>query len=131
MKKYFIPALMALLLSFPLFNLHAVDEGDNIPIEITIRPTRDTDNRPTNRVPALIPIEAYYDGNMSSIVISFTRDLGDVEVAVTNMGAGEFVETSVNAAHAPAVIPVSGANGLYTIDFVLSTGASYFGSFEK
>lgn len=122
---------MAVLLSFSLFNLHAIEKGDNIPIKVTIRPTEENDATRRNRAPALIPIEAYYDGNMSSIVISFTRNLGDVDVLVTNMGAGEFIETTINAAHAPAVIPVSGADGLYTIDFILPTGASYFGSFEK
>lgn len=121
---------MAVLLSFSFLNLHAVKDGDNVPIKVTMA-TKETERNPRNRVPALIPIEAYYDGNMSSIVISFTRNLGDVDVLVTNMGAGEFIETTINAAHAPAVIPVSGADGLYTIDFILSTGASYFGSFEK
>lgn len=76
---YVLPMVIAV--SICSVNSFAQSQRTEIPIYVN-------KNNPTTmhhpKSPALIPIEAYYESNMSVIMLSFKRDLGVVEVEVFN-----------------------------------------------
>ena len=80
--------------------------------------------------PASIPIEAYYEPNMSAIVLSFKRDLGAVEVEVFNQSTGEYLEGNIKANVGVSVLKISGNAGFYQIKFTLTDSSEYVGEFE-
>lgn len=126
MKKSLFAVLTAAFLFCSFVSLYAGDRDK----PITIRPAKEHKVNKSNRAPALVPIEAYYDSFTSSVFISFTKNIGDADVVVFNSNNGEIVETTVNAYYAPDVISVSGAEGHYTLYITLSSGAEYCGEFE-
>ncbi|MCM1502221.1 MAG: DUF3244 domain-containing protein [Bacteroidales bacterium] len=83
-----------------------------------------------HRAPEKIPIVAYYDSFLNGIAITFTRDLGNIEVNVTNHTTGEYLEGTMNAAAGVTMLPISGDEGYYTLTFTLSGGKVYEGKFE-
>lgn len=130
MKKPLFAVLTTAFLFCSFVSMYAGDDGNDDDKRIVINPVKDQTAHKHNRVPALVPIEAYYDSFMSSVFISFTKNIGDADVVVFNSNNGETVETTVNAYYAPAVISVSGAEGHYTLYITLSSGAEYCGEFE-
>ncbi len=109
---------------FSIQRLYASSEND----VIIIRPGNEVETPRPGRT--TIPLEAYYDSFSATIVISFISDIGNVEISVSNMNTGEYLNDSINAFLAPAFVPVSGDEGVYSITFVLSTGEAYYGEFE-
>lgn len=131
MKKSLFAVLTTAFLFCSFVSMYAGDDGNDDDKRIVINPVKggNKDSK-RQRVPALVPIEAYYDSFTSSVFISFMKNIGDADVVVFNSNNGETVETTVNAYYAPAVISVSGAEGHYTLYITLSSGAEYWGEFE-
>ena len=126
MKKIKNILMSALLSLFSLQGLYA-EEGAKV---VVIKPACLAETTTPNRAPVRVPITAYYDSFTSSIIVSFIYDIGDVDVNVTNTSTGDFLEGTINAYGAPAIISISSATGYYNIHFVLSSGAEYYGEFE-
>ena len=126
MKKITILIVSMLLSLFLLPSLRAEDDNK----VIVIKPASSTETICPNRAPAYIPISAFYDRFMGTIVVSFSRNIGLIETTITNMNTGETVEGEIDAYEAPIFIPISNTNGVYYINFILSSGTRYIGSFE-
>ncbi len=126
MKRFF------LILISVAFALNAVaDANTERKIDVKIGP-KDSHGKieHSHRAPAKIPIEAYYDSFLNGLAITFTRDLGNIEVNVTNHTTGEYLEGTMDAAAGVTMLPISGDEGYYTITFTLSNGKVYEGEFE-
>lgn len=82
------------------------------------------------RSPALIPISAYYDSSLSSVLLSFRSNLGEIEVEVLNSSTGGYSSTFVDTQFLYSVIPITLGSGHYIITFTLSSGQQYQGEFN-
>lgn len=122
---YVLPMVIAV--SICSVNSFAQSQKTEIPIIVN-------KNNPTTmhhpKSPALIPIEAYYESNMSVIMLSFKRDLGVVEVEVFNQSTGEYLEGNIKANVGVSVLKISGNAGFYQIKFTLTDSSEYVGAFE-
>ena len=124
MKKLFI-FLIALLLPFFALEMSADEEKAIITIPIELGPEKNL-----TRSQGEEQIISYYNGMMTSIVTTFSLDLGEVTLTVTNCSTGEVwydVYDSVNESQ--AIMPISGADGLYEIAYITESGDIYEGTF--
>ena len=83
----------------------------------------------THRAPAFIPIQAYYDGFLTSVCVQFLQNIGDVDVTITNLSTGDYVNYDVDSSTGGTMLPISGEVGTYRIVLLLSSGAGYEGEF--
>lgn len=95
------------------------------PTEIPIHQGENVNGGP--RMPAMVPIRACVFGD--TIYLSFSADLGDVDVELSKESEGVVLQTSVDSSNLYATLPFSGDAGEYTITFSLTNGAVYEGSF--
>lgn len=84
----------------------------------------------THRAPIFIPIQAYYDVFFTSVCVQFLQNIGDVDVTITNLCTGDYVEYDVDSSIGWTMLPISGEAGTYRIVLLLSSGAGYEGQFE-
>lgn len=84
----------------------------------------------THRAPAFIPIRAYYAGSFTSVCVQFLQNIGDVDVTITNLSTGDYVDYDVDSSTGGTLLPISGEVGSYRIVFLLASGAGYEGEFE-
>ena len=82
------------------------------------------------RSPALIPIVAYYDSSVSSVLLSFKSNLGVIEVEVLNSTTGGYSSIFVDTQFLYSVIPITLGSGHYIIIFTLPSGQQYQGEFD-
>lgn len=83
----------------------------------------------THRAPAYIPIQAYYDGLFASIYVQFLQNIGDVDVTITNLSTGDYVNYDIDTSIGGTLLPISGEMGIYRIVFHLASGTEYEGQF--
>ncbi len=100
-------------------------EAGDPPQEVIIR------NKPPHagqvpRTPAVVPISAMVNG--STLYVTFTGDLGDVDYELVNLDTAEIVSDQVEGTGL-VLIPFSGDPGSYTITFTLSNGVQFYGEF--
>lgn len=117
--------LMVCIVSFSLSAALSPEGGT-----IIIQPGNQSSTTIPNRTPALIPISAYLDGFTSTVFVSFSDDLGDVDTEITNLYTGETQCEVVDAYYSTVAIPITGEAGLYSIVFTLSSGSEFIGEFE-
>ena len=79
------------------------------------------------RSSASIPIRGMLLGG--TIYLSFSSNLGEVEVSVSEAAEGLIMSTVVDSSTLSAILPFSGSPGEYSITFSLSSGDEYDGSF--
>ena len=82
-----------------------------------------------HRAPAQIPISCFLEDN-ASLMVFFLADLGSVSVEIENQTTGEYNQTTMNALAGPALFPISGTSGHWTITFTLTSGVRYCGEFD-
>lgn len=123
---------LALLLSFVLTICMGTDMSfaQSRDVNIPIREQNGSQNTGKPKSPAFVPIEAYYISNMSSVAITFMRDLGPAEFEIRNLSTGEYLEGSVQAGIGTSMLGISGTSGYYMVRFILSNGTEYVGEFE-
>lgn len=126
MKKLILSVFVSALAVFPLFSLSASQEGKEE--EIVILPSNSFDTERPNRTS--VPIEAYYNSALCSIFVFFSENLGPVKTTITNLSSGDIIEDTINAYSTPALLFISGAEGLYLIRFSLNNGDEYYGELE-
>ena len=79
------------------------------------------------RGPVEVPIQGVVFGG--SIFLSFSSNLGQVEVSVSEAAEGLIMSTVVDSSTLSAILPFSGGPGEYSITFSLPSGNEYDGSF--
>lgn len=109
--------------SFPLI------ADDNTTTRIPLKQTEPKDNseqRP--RTPDfIIPIEAYYQGGV--IYLQFSKDIGCMDVNVTNITTGEQWQDIACSDSSVETIIISSLQGNYQITLETETGTTYSGEF--
>ena len=125
MIKTLFNIMVATVVAFSFQSINAIPDGD---VVIIIVPGSNLGTTTPNR--STVPIEATYSSSLSSIIFSFNTDIGNVEVVVSNSCDGETFRGIFNAYEAPACIPLSCHEGLYTVSFYLSNGELYYGEFD-
>lgn len=81
------------------------------------------------RSPAVVPISAIYESMLSTVFLTFTSNLGEIEVEVMNTTNGYYDSGSIQTP-LYAIIPISGGPGHYIILFTLPSGQQYKGEFD-
>lgn len=84
----------------------------------------------THRTPIDIPVMVYYDSIVTSINVQFLRDIGNVEIIITNMSNGSFRKYDVESNARIILLPITGDAGVYRVEFLLVSGLGYEGEFE-
>ena len=119
--------MVALLMVAPFAKTRP--DGDD-PIEIIIGEGGSNDDGRDHRSSDLIPIEASYYPSLSSLLLSFTDDLGSVAFKIENLTTGVVVQTVINAVQGDQFFPITGGAGEYELTFTLHDGYIYTGTFE-
>ena len=135
MSKKFLLILIVGIGLMPSFTFPAssfaregiVSDGDTT-IIINPFPEIDPGGRPRSTV--VVPISASYISMMTSVVLSFTSNLGEIEVEVLNTITGYYDSGFIVTWPLSAIIPISGGPGHYIITFILPSGQQYQGEFE-
>lgn len=103
------------------------DEGDRQFIPIAILDST-TVNGQTHRAPAFIPVQAYYDGFLTSVCVQFLQDIGAVYVSIANLSTGDYSENEIDSSIGGALLPISGEVGIYRIVLLRGNGTTKFGA---
>lgn len=82
------------------------------------------------RTPVVVPISASYNSFFGSVSLSFSSNLGEIEVEVLNTISGYYDFGYIQTWPLSAIIPISGGPGHYIITFTLPSGQQYQGEFE-
>ena len=82
------------------------------------------------RLPVQIPISASYEAMLSMVFLTFSHNLGEIEVEVLNTISGYYDSGVIDTQYLFAVIPISGGPGHYIILFTLPSGQQYQGEFD-
>lgn len=120
--KRFIAFLLCLL----ALSQTASFSSSQTPTEIPIVDINDPSNNP--RGLNEIPISAYYLAG--TIILSFSDNLGQVDITIEEAADGVIIQTCVNSAVPSAIIPINYGSGDFTITLIASTGAEYIGRFS-
>lgn len=103
----------------------SMDDNQDIPI----RPVKD--DNPVQRPHSLdvLPLRAYYDSMSSSIVVVFSKNIGDVEIEVYNYSTGNIQNVMVASDSGSVVIQDVYDEGYYQIRFTVDSDLRYLGVF--
>ena len=82
------------------------------------------------RSPAVIPIFASYESLLSSVLLTFTSNLGEIEVEVMNTTTGDYISEMIDTQFLSATVPITMGPGHYLILFTLPSGRQYKGEFD-
>lgn len=99
------------------------DDDDVIVIDVTHNTTETGPQR------SIIPIYAAFCPSLSLVEIEFLINIGDVTICLTNLTSGSMASTVVDSSYGSCILPVTGGDGLYYLEFLLSDGNRYFGYF--
>ncbi len=82
------------------------------------------------RSPALVPISASYEAMLSTLFLTFTSNLGEIEVEVLNTTSGGYDSGTVDTQFLYATVPITMGPGHYLILFTLPSGQRYKGELD-
>ena len=97
-------------------------------IVIWPNPEIDPGGRPRSEV--FVPISASYDSMLSSVILYFTSNLGEIEVEVLNTTTGGYDAGTIDSQLLYATVPITMGPGHYLIIFTLPSGRQYKGEFD-
>lgn len=62
--------------------------------------------------------------------MTFSQNLGVLDITITNLTDGTYADYEVDSSLGSAILPISGNEGFYTLDIMLTSGEQYVGQFE-
>lgn len=82
---------------------------------------------PIYRAPAIIPVQGYYFSFLNTLYLSFTRDLGMVNVNIENDMTGELISEVIPSDSGAQAIPLGSSSngGIFTITLSSPNGQQY------
>ena len=83
------------------------------------------------RMPAFIPISASYEAVLSTVFLTFTSNLGEIEVEVMNTTSGGYDSGTIDSQFLSATFPITMGPGHYLILFTLPSGQRYKGELDN
>jgi len=123
LTKFLLFASLTCSLLSPNYSGH---KSSQTPTQVEIREQQNTGQGP--RTPVTIPLSACVISN--TIYLTFSADLGDIDIVLEEASEGVILQTSVASSSLSAIIPFSGAPGEYYITFTLPSGSVYEGRFD-
>ena len=78
---------------------------------------------------AIVPFEANYNAEFTSVLVRFIKDVGEVGISIQNLSSGEYNDYTINSKIGSIVLPISGDSGDYVITFTLQNGKQFLGKF--
>ncbi len=115
-----------MLLLCPLFFPKVLGEDNT---KIVILKNDGITTKPIHRLPSKVPMECFYYSSSNSVLITFSSQIGDVDVDIYNMSTGEQVGMTILSQNI-SFVPCPGIEGYCIITFRLSNGNTYYGEFE-
>lgn len=87
---------------------------------------------PIYRSPAIIPVQGYYSSYLNTLYLSFTYDLGMVNVNIENEMTGESMFEVIPTDSGAQAIPLgfSSNGGVFTITLSIPNGLQYIAVLE-
>ena len=82
------------------------------------------------RSPAVVPISASYEPLLSSVLLTFTSNLGEIEIEVMNTTTGGYDSGMIDTQFLYATVPLTLGPGHYLILFTLPSGRQYKGELD-
>ena len=126
-KSLLFVLVFAIATTLPAIESHAMQSAADTAIVINPFPGFEPG---TGGPKAPVPVSASYEPFLSSVVLSFSQNLGVIEVEVFNTSNGYYDSDFVNTLFLSAVIPICGGPGHYIITFTLPSGQQYGGEFD-
>ena len=83
------------------------------------------------KAPAYVPISASYEAMISTVFLTFTSNLGEIEVEVMNTTSGGYDSGTIDSQFLSATVPLTMGPGHYIILFTLPSGQRYKGELDK
>ena len=83
------------------------------------------------RSPALVPISASYEAMISTVFLTFTSNLGEIEVEVMNTTTGGYDSGTIDTQFLYATVPITMGSGHYIVLFTLPSGQRYKGELDN
>ena len=129
----FATVIAILLFSLPsnAFSLSLMEfpvaDSDTV---ITILPFPSPTDPPIPRSPSVVPINASYESMISSVILTFSYNLGEIEVEVLNTTSGGYDSGTVGTQFLYATVPITMGPGHYLILFTLPSGQRYKGELD-
>ncbi len=124
MKK----ALLILsILCLAAFESRSGNDGPHIPIQIL---QSSQEEGLTQRGGDAIPIYACYENILSSVCMSFSQNIGFLDIMITNLSTSAHVDYEVDSSLGSAILPIPGNEGIYNILIITAGGIQYGGEFE-
>lgn len=131
MKK-FVFLLLAMLTAFSLsfaFETRMDDDPEEaIPLQYNEHGEGGDGNNIRGGV--VIPVAATYNPSSSCVCIVFLYNVGDIEIRLTNLTAGESFTIQANANSGSIYIPIINGSGFYSLEFISEGEVSYYGYFN-
>lgn len=82
------------------------------------------------KAPFIVPIHAHYVSLLSTVILTFTANLGEIEVEITNTTTGGYDSGIIDTQYLSDSIPITMGSGHYIILFTLPSGRRYIGEFD-
>lgn len=79
---------------------------------------------------AIVPFEANYNAEFTSVLVRFIKDVGEVGISIQNLSSGEYNDYTINSKIGFIVLPISGDSGDYVITFNTQNGKQFIGEFS-
>ena len=80
---------------------------------------------PIYRSPAIIPVQGYYSSYLNTLYLSFTYDLGMVNVNIENEMTGESMSEVIPTDSGVQAIPLCSEGEIYTIMLSIPDGRQF------
>lgn len=126
MKKfYYLLIILSTLLFSSSFVVAYADDDDGEEIDVTVLLPDQSVGRTMNAV----PIHAIYYSSLCSVYVTFSNNIGNVSIRITNMTTGDsdvlYCDSNIGSVMAPIYFGI----GHYCIEFISSAGGSFIGFF--
>ena len=97
---------------------------------LTIEPLPNIHPGTGPRSEVILPFSASFNSTTRIVTLTFTSDLGEIEVEVLNTYTGGYDSGIVDTQYLSAIIPITLGNGHYIITFTLPSGQQFQGEFN-
>lgn len=122
--------LITIICLVPSFTSNAMTHKADSAVVIDPAPGFIPDNgRP--RSPELVPISADYESLLSTVFLTFSSNLGEIEVEVMNTTTGGYDSGIIDTQYLSDSIPITMGSGHYILLFTLPSGRQYIGELDN
>jgi len=102
------------------------NEDPNLPIPIIIGSLDSI----IHRAPTAIPIECWYYGAASSIIVDCLNTINHLDIYILNVDTGEFSYEEISLAFGVMMIPFANTPGFHRIEFIVNKNQTFVGNFN-